>query len=96
MIRLRQTHPEFINGNYQTLQNKNDYVLSFLRNEKDKAAIVIINFSNEEQQVMINSTNNKMKFQNAQQLWSSAKANVSAGTLSVNMPAYGIGVWELK
>jgi glycosidase len=96
IIHLRQTHEALANGNYQTLQNNNDHVLSFLRYQKDKAVIVIINLSNADQQAYIDLAESKIKLQKPKQLYGNAKANTSSNTLSVNTPAYGITLWETR
>jgi alpha-amylase len=97
IIHLRQTHSEFVNGKYQTLRNDNDSVFSFLRYESYKAGIVVVlNLSNEAQQTDIDITNIKIKFRNFGQLYGDSRANISSNNLSVNIPPYGIEVWELK
>jgi hypothetical protein len=92
MIRLHQSHSEFINGKYQTLANNNEKVFSFSR--KGKTIIcVAVNFSDQIQQAAIDISGISAKKQN--RLWGKEKGKISGSSLSVGLPAYCIEVWQI-
>lgn len=98
VIRLRRTHSPFVRGLYQTLNNNNSYVLSFLRYEADQAGLVIINLSSVPQQAVIDISNSKFAFKqpDMKQLMGKDNATMKGSDLSISLPAYSINVWEIK
>ena len=102
MIRLRQSNSALANGSYQTLSNDNDKVFSFLRKEKNTVCIVV-NLSDQAQQVAINLSGNSRKAKALVPLWGKEKARLTDGqgkrsgsNLSVSLPAYSVQIWEIR
>ena len=96
MLHLRKTTPALINGSYQTLENNNSQVYSFIRKVKERSAVVVINLSDAGQKVSVNlpAINRKFKLQN---LYGGKKATVSAANqFQLDLPAYSIQLWEIK
>jgi len=97
LIKVRQSHSELFNGRYQTLQNNNDKVFSFLRYDGKNAAVIVVNLSNIVQQAVVNiASNNITPGGNIQTLFGKEKVVNNNNSLSVNLPAYGIGVWKVE
>lgn len=85
LIRLRKINPALINGVYETVENDNDEVLTFLRKYKGAAILIAVNLSDKQQHARLNALYGTRVF--------------GAGELSehsVTLPAYGIGVWKVK
>ncbi|MGZ3820977.1 MAG: alpha-amylase family glycosyl hydrolase [Mucilaginibacter sp.] len=93
MIGLRKSNPVLINGIYKTLVNNNDKVFSFERAAGNKRVIVIINLSDKAQDVAMPFTSN---LKDLKKLYGSTKPELSANTITMNMPAYDIEVWDVK
>jgi glycosidase len=93
MISLHQSYSELINGRYQTLSNNNDKVFSFSRNE-NTSIVVVINLSGQSQQTTVHIQG--VKDRKLKQLWGSEKVDISVDQLTVNLPAYGIDVWQVQ
>ncbi|MGZ3813308.1 MAG: alpha-amylase family glycosyl hydrolase [Mucilaginibacter sp.] len=93
MIGLRKSNPVLINGIYKTLVNNNDKVFSFERAAGNKRVIVIINLSDKAQDVAMPFTSN---LKDLKKLYGSTKPELSSNTITMNMPAYDIEVWDVK
>jgi len=98
IIQLRKVHPVLYDGTYQSLKNDNDQVFSFLRYEKDHAAIVVINLSELRQQVTINFSGSATSINGKQPriLYGNVQAQVQANTLSASLPQFAILVLEIS
>ncbi|MGZ3943639.1 MAG: alpha-amylase family glycosyl hydrolase [Mucilaginibacter sp.] len=95
---LRKANPVIIHGGYKTLLNSSDAVYSFERREGSKKIVVAVNLSDKNEVVAIQLTGKETK---VTKLHGVTKAGivVKAGepnALTVNMPPYGIEVWEVE
>jgi glycosidase len=90
MIGLRRSNPVLIKGGYKTLTNNSDKVFSFERAEGNKKVIIVINLSDKNQDVAIQSSATKLK-----SLYGEAKAKVNLNEIATSLPAYGVEVWEI-
>lgn len=93
MISLRGSNPVLIQGGYKSLQNNNDQIFSFERAEGDKRVVVAINLSDKSQDGVIQPTTHLVSIKN---LYGSIKAGINSNTITINLPAYGIGVWNAE
>jgi alpha-amylase len=93
MISLRRSNPVLIQGGYKKLQNNNDEVFSFERTEGNKKVITAINLSDKSQDAVIQSTTNVVSCKN---LYGRGKAGVNSNTITISLPAYGLGVWDAQ
>ncbi|MDB5023966.1 MAG: Alpha-amylase precursor [Mucilaginibacter sp.] len=93
MIGLRRSNPVLIKGTYKTLTNNNDQVFSFERATGHKKVIVAINLSNKSQDATIEPP---ADVANLKSLYSSAKSEVRSNGINVNLPAYGVAVWNAE
>jgi alpha-amylase len=98
VIELRRKNPPFISGQYQTLNNNNDRVLSFFRHEKEKTGLVIVNLSGDSQQVTVSLTNSKLSFdrKDMQALLGNEPAKISASGLTIQLRPYSTRVWKIN
>jgi len=95
MIRLRNSNKTLVSGQYQTLQNNNDSVFTFLRYEGEKTFVVATNFSGRPQEVIIESTSSKQPLGAGwEQRWGKEKPIQEGGRFRLLLPAYSIDVWE--
>ena len=94
MIALRKSNPVLINGAYKTLNNNNNQVFSFLRYKDGKQVVVAVNLSDKAQKAVIETKN--ISYNCTRILRGSIKPIFDQDSLTVNLPAYGVGVWELK
>ncbi len=92
MISLRKSDPVLINGAYKTLTNNNDQVFSFERTDGNKKVIVAINLSDKSQDAVIQPTT----VGNLKNLYGNVKPVVNSNTITISLPAYGIGVWNAE
>ncbi|HEY4194713.1 MAG TPA: alpha-amylase family glycosyl hydrolase, partial [Mucilaginibacter sp.] len=93
MIGLRRSNPVLIGGTYQTLTNNNDNVFSFERVEGSKKVIVAVNLSDQYQDAVIQPSSNTANIKN---LYGDVRAEASSDGIIVNLPAYGIAVWDAE
>jgi len=92
MIALHKSNPALIAGAYKTLANNNDEVYSFERVLGDKRVVVVVNLGDKAEDAVIelHSSNSTIK-----NLYGGLKAVVNDNNISLNLPGYGIGVWEM-
>jgi alpha-amylase len=91
VIRLRSQYPVIINGGYEKLVNGNDKVFAFERFSGNEKVIVAVNLSGKEQQ-----TDLAVDAKALNTVFGNAKADNSNGKMALSMPAYGVGVWEVR
>jgi glycosidase len=97
MTALRKANPVIIHGAYKTLLNSSDDVYSFERYAGNKRVVISVNLSDKNQVVAIQLTGKETK---VTKLHGITKASIVVKTgepnaLTVNMPPYGIEVWEV-
>ena len=95
MIHLRQSNPALIFGKYQTLTNDNDNVFSFVRKEKN-VVCVTVNLSDRPQRAAIHLLEIDRPVKSLIQLLGKENGKISGKKLILDLPAYGIEVWEIK
>jgi alpha-amylase len=93
MIKLRESTPTLIKGAYKTLVNDNDKVFSFERIDGNKKVIVTVNLSDKNQDAVVQADGNAASLKS---LYGSTKPIISTNAITVNLPAYGIGVWAVN
>ncbi|MFI5160251.1 MAG: alpha-amylase family glycosyl hydrolase [Sphingobacteriales bacterium] len=98
LIALRKANPVIIHGAYKNLLNSSDEVYSFERYLGKQKVVVAVNLSNKEQVVAIQLTGKETKIKT---LHGVTKISIVVqpdvpNAITVIMPPYGIGVWEVK
>jgi len=93
LIKLRKKYPALITGTYQNVENDNKYVFSFLRSTPQQRMLIIINLSDQEQQL---SPHSEIKGKRVNRVWGSAPVLIDEQRLSLKLPAYGLQIYELK
>jgi len=94
MISLHKSHETIASGTYQTIQNNSDSVVSFKRIKNNKAAIVVINLSMQEQHILLDMEENPNYSE--KQLWGNDAFMQQNNKWQIKMPPYAINVWELE
>lgn len=96
LIHLRKTNAAIGEGKYQTLQNDNDSVVTFLRYHADKAVVVAINLSDDVQPVNINTTNAKVTLTNKtlNNILGTAGATTVVNQINITLPANSTQVFQ--
>ena len=90
MIAIRKANPAFIDGSYKTINNDNDHVFTFMRKDAGQTILVAINLSDKETGANIDANGKPTN------VIGEAKSAAKGGKLAVNLPAFGVGAWELK
>lgn len=91
MIRLKKAYPALATGKYEVMVNNNDKVLSFERVEGKNRSVVIVNLSDVTQKTVLSvGDNRKMKGI----FGAKGKRRLQKGELSIELPAFGIQVWN--
>ena len=93
LIRLRKQYPVLINGTYKTLENDNKHVFSFERAEGTAKMIVVINLSEQDQDVAINieAKDNKLK-----PILGLAKPAILQNAIKTRLSPAAIEVWQIR
>lgn len=94
LIRLRKSNEAISAGKYQTIQNDNQYVVSFARKTSTNYALVLINLSGSTQEAHISKANiisGKTSWKN---IFGGINADVVQDDFSVSLPAYSVQVFE--
>ncbi|HEX8021946.1 alpha-amylase family glycosyl hydrolase [Mucilaginibacter sp.] len=90
MIAIRKANPAFVDGSYKTISNDNDHIFTFLRRDAGQTILVAINLSDKETGANIEADGNPVN------IIGDAKPVIKGEKLAVNLPAFGVGAWELK
>ncbi len=90
MIATRKANPAFIDGSYKTIGNDNEHLFSFIRKDAEQTILVAINLSDKEAEAVIDINGNPVK------IISDVKPVAKEGKLAVNLPAFGVGAWEIS
>jgi alpha-amylase len=94
MISLRKSNEAISKGTYKTLINNNDQVFSFIRQDQDKAVIVVVNLSDKEQAAAIDAV--FVEGKKTATFIGKDTAKVNDGKLVVSLPAFGISAWTVE
>jgi alpha-amylase len=92
VISIRKNNPVITDGTYTNLANNNDHVFSFMRYHGHKKFIVVVNLSGEEQDAVIEVTNNKNAI--VKNLLGTGPV-VHADNIRLALDGYSTGVWEI-
>jgi len=92
VLKLRHTNPALLDGNYVSINENDQNVLSYLRSYKDQAVVVALNMAGAEQKVNIGMS---------QRGFASAKSLIATGKSSVNgdvvtLEPYGVFIGALS
>jgi glycosidase len=90
MITIRKANPAFADGSYKTISNDNDHVFTFMRKDAGQTILVAINLADKESGATIDANGKPVN------IIGDAKPVVKGEKLAVNLPAFGVGAWELK
>lgn len=94
MIAFARYQPALISGDYASVVNSNDKVLSFLRtSEKDKI-LVVINLSGEQQDATLDYEN-AFKIDGFRLILGTADSNFKKGGRTLILKPYAIQAWRL-
>lgn len=96
MIRIRKSNPVISTGTYENLTNTNDYVFTFQRHNGNKAVIVAINLSQMAQGVAINYNTFNLERKTLLQLNGNEYPGIDKNKLFIQLPPYGIEVWQIN
>jgi alpha-amylase len=95
IIQLKKSNAAFRDGKYQMVNNDNDKVFSFLRISGEKKILVVVNLSDQKQQVLI-STNVGGTFKTASSLVNNQKIKPAEKGLTLLLPEYGVQIFTLE
>ena len=91
MIGIRKANPVISTGGYQTLKNNNDQVFAFMRYAGNKKIIVAVNLSDKAVKTDITLKRSAAPLKT---LYGSSSISLQGNnTVSISLPAYGIGVF---
>ena len=90
MISIRKSNPVISGGAYQTLNNDNDHVFTFMRYKGTKKLIVAVNLSADPQTVYVKSDLGTP----LNSVYGHGSPKQGQNGISVHIPAYGIEVWR--
>lgn len=99
LIDLRSRYPSLIKGKHRMLANNNGAVYSFARSLEKETVIVLINFSDKSENVQVDPGPDKEARRQGKKiipLSGHMPVRVYASGMKVNMPAFGVGVWEIR
>ncbi len=94
MIRLKKEHPAFAAGAYRTAENNNDQVFSFLRSAASEKALVVVNLSAQQQNVMV--TTGVVRINSAVSLYGGSSNKPGNASLSLELQPYEVQVYKLE
>ncbi len=98
LIILRSKYSSLIKGKHTVVENSNAAVYSFSRNFENECVIVLINFSDKSENVQVDLQLDKANRQGKKivPLMGTMPVRIYASGLKVSMPAFGVGVWEIR
>ncbi|MDP4285940.1 MAG: alpha-amylase family glycosyl hydrolase [Bacteroidota bacterium] len=96
MILIRKSNPVISTGAYKNLANTNDYVFTFQRRLGKKAIIVAINLSKMAQGTAITDKAFNFERKTLVQLNGNEYPDLDKNELLVQLPPYGIEVWQIS
>ena len=94
MIRLRKSNAAIVKGTYKTLTNNNDQVFSFIRQDGDKAVIVVVNLSDKNQAASVEADG--LTGKKTGSFIGTSNANLIDGKIAVDLGAYEIAAWTVE
>jgi glycosidase len=93
LLQLKKSKPA-LSGNYATISNDNDRVFSFLRSRGSQRVLVVVNLSEQKQNVSV-KVRSEPSGRSAKGLWRKEDILLSNGDLKLELQPYGIQVFEL-
>ena len=94
LTKLRRNEAAFYQGDYIPLDENNPNVMSYLRNSKDDAAVVVLNFSSEPQTVALDTA--KVGAVRGRALASTNPATRSVDLNKISVEPYGVLIAEVQ
>ena len=95
MIAIRKNNPVISTGSYETLVNTNDQVFAYQRYDSLNSIVVLVNFSDSQQNTEVNFAGGNPKNKNVQVLIGNVLPAFSENKFSVKLPSYGIEVIKI-
>lgn len=95
MIAIRKNNPVISTGSYKTLVNTNDQVFAYQRFDSLNRIVVLVNFSNSQQNTEVNFAGGNPENKNVQLLNGNVLPAFSENKFSVKLPSYGIEVIKI-
>lgn len=93
LIAIRKAYPALAFGSYQTVENNNDSVFTFLRSYGDKRMFLAVNLSGATEDVIVNLKSPLIK-KSIRQVWGIHNIRIENKQSSLDIPAYGINIYE--
>ncbi|HEY9196834.1 MAG TPA: alpha-amylase family glycosyl hydrolase, partial [Mucilaginibacter sp.] len=94
MIRLRKSSQPIISGTYKTLDNDNNKVFSFIRKDGDKAVVVVVNLSGQDQQAAIDGA--AVMGKKTVCFIGTNRPDINGNKISVVLKPYDIAAWKME
>lgn len=91
MIALRKNNEVLATGKYQTLNNNNGKVFTFLRYDDQQATVIAVNLSDSTAQVTA-----EVKGGSAENIYGKEKATISGTSMNFSIGGYDVQVWKLN
>ncbi len=95
LIHLRKSNDALASGAYQTVQNDNDSVFSFLRNHEGHKALVVVSLSSVPTKAILN-TKTILNNEKLNLLWGKDSIINENGIVSIQLSPYSVNVFELQ
>jgi alpha-amylase len=96
MIELRKKYPVLTSGKYQTLQNNNEKMFSFLRYEGGSGIIVVVNLSDVPGQAFISLKESAVKVNDATNIYGTERTYIKNDSLLTDVAAYEVTLWKIN
>ena len=96
MIALHKSNKAIAYGNYTTIANDNDSVLSFARTYQDQKVLIIINLSSAVKHVNVDPQNKQLRSSGMQILYRNVKSDGKDNSVLSKLTPYEIEVWNVK
>jgi glycosidase len=91
LFQLKKSNPALADGVYTGVTNDNDKVFSFLRSKGDHKVLVVVNLSEQKQNVTLNQGDIK----SMEGLWKKETITPKDGKLKLELQPYAIQVFRL-
>ncbi|RCH56450.1 alpha-amylase [Mucilaginibacter hurinus] len=96
VIALRKNNQAIGLGQYQTLPNSNKQVVSFLRYTHQQAVMVLVNLSATAQKAEVYLSASKVPVNRLGSLMSNKSASAKDRRVTIELPGYGVEVFDVK
>jgi len=93
LIRIRKMQPAMVLGDYKSVVNTNDNVISFIRTSGEHRILVVINLSGENQIASVDD--DKIPLDKLRMLSGTANVRFPKGGRTLSITPYAVQVWEI-